>query len=354
MLAPDHEPLSDEDMVACRQMIRDGSKSFYAASLMLPRRIRDASMALYAFCRLSDDMVDEGEDRQAAIQDLRQRLRSIYDGRPFDHVADRAFASVVRTYGIPRLVPEALIEGYEWDVAERDYETIDDLIAYATRVAATVGVMMTVVMGRREAHVLARAADLGVAMQLTNIARDVGEDARNGRIYLPRDWLREAGVDVEALLENPEFTPQLGDVTKRLLKEADRLYYRGLTGLGDLPASCQPAICAAGLVYRDIGRQVRKNSFDSVSSRAYTTKGRKLALCFKAMFLPTWLYISDRRPALAETQFLVDAASEKDRKVRPFLGVFDNNMGQLMTLIESLERRDREAHERNKQGITSG
>ncbi|MBA4782003.1 MAG: phytoene/squalene synthase family protein [Rhizobiales bacterium] len=350
MLARDHHPLSDQDLSACRAMIREGSKSFYVASLLLPKKVRDAATALYAFCRLSDDLVDSGTNRQAVIADLGRRLERAYAGRPADHVADRAFASVVREYAIPCAVPEALIEGYQWDIAGRSYQSIDDLIAYATRVAATVGVMMTVVMERREAHVLARAADLGVAMQLTNIARDVGEDARNGRIYLPRDWLAEEGVDAAALLEMPTFTPALGRVVKRLLSEADRLYYRGFTGLGDLPAGCQPAICAAGLVYREIGRKIAANGYDSVSTRAYTSKTRKLVLCAQAMFKPTWLFICDMRPALPETQFLVDATAQKNHGGSAFMGALDARMGQLVRLIEVLEHRDRIAFEQGQEG----
>ncbi|MEO1066586.1 MAG: phytoene/squalene synthase family protein [Pseudomonadota bacterium] len=337
----DPQTLSEADIAACRAIIREGSKSFHAASILLPKKVRASAMALYSFCRLSDDMVDEGEDRHAAITDLRCRLDLAYAGRPANHVADRGFAAVVHQYDIPRAVPEALIEGYEWDIAGRIYEDIDDLIAYATRVAATVGVMMTIIMGRREPHVLARASDLGVAMQLTNIARDVGEDARQGRIYLPRAWLRDAGVDVDVLIENPAFTPALGSVVKRLLGEADVLYHRGFTGLRDLPVNCRSAIRAAGLVYREIGREVARNGYDSVTQRAVTTRRCKLRLCLRALMEPTWLAICDMRPPLPETQFLVDATAEASERMTPVLGTLDRRMGQLALLLGSLEERDR-------------
>ena len=123
---------------------------------------------------------------------LRRRPR---DGRPHAPLGD------------PAALPEALLEGLAWDAEGRSYETLDDLFDYAARVAGTVGVMMTLIMGVRSPEALARACDLGVAMQLTNIARDVGEDARMGRIYLPRQWLREAGVDAEAFLADPQARP---------------------------------------------------------------------------------------------------------------------------------------------------
>jgi phytoene synthase len=111
-----------------------------------------------------------------------------------------------------------------WDAEGRTYETISGVLDYSARVAAAVGAMMTALMGVRDANVLARACDLGTAMQLTNICRDVGEDARNGRIYLPLAWLREAGIDPEAFLADPRFTPALGEVVKRVLALADTLY----------------------------------------------------------------------------------------------------------------------------------
>ena len=131
-----------------------------------------------------------------------------------------------------------------------------DLYAYAARVAGTVGAMMAVLMGQRSADVVARACDLGVAMQLSNIARDVGEDARAGRIYLPLDWLWEAGIDPDAWLKEPVFTEALGSVVMRLLEAADVLYRRADDGIANLPADCRPGISAARHLYAGIGHQV--------------------------------------------------------------------------------------------------
>ncbi|MEM6681031.1 MAG: phytoene/squalene synthase family protein [Pseudomonadota bacterium] len=304
--------LSKADVRACRRIIRDGSKSFYFASLVLPQEVRDAALALYSFCRISDDMVDDRAASQRTLDELRGRIAAAYQGQPRPQIADRALAHVVARYGIPQSVLLALVEGYEWDLAGKRYDTLSDVLDYSARVAGTVGVMMTLIMRRRTPRALARAADLGVAMQLTNIARDVGEDARAGRLYLPRQWLLEAGLDGDAFLANPVFTDALGSVIERLLREADRLYRRGFTGLSDLPLACRPGIRAAGLVYREIGMAVRRNGFDAVSQRAHTSRQRKLALLAQAVAGTARLASCDPAPPLPQTAFLVDAAASTD------------------------------------------
>lgn len=276
----DFRPLDPSERAACAEMIRAGSKSFHAASRLLPPRSRDAARALYAFCRTSDDLVDDAA-RGGAVADLRGRLDRIYAGAAPPALADRAFLSAVAAYRIPRAIPDALIEGFAWDEANRRYETLDDLLGYAARVAGTVGVM-TLAMGRRRRATLARAADLGLAMQLTNIARDVGEDARRGRVYLPLDWLAAEGVGAEALLAAPRDTPALRRVVARTLEAADGFYRRGLNGLGALPLFCRPAIGSAALIYRDIGAAIALNGFNSVDLRAHTGGYRKLALIGRA------------------------------------------------------------------------
>ena len=216
------------DRAVCRDLIRTGSRSFHAASLILPERVRDPAYALYAFCRLADDAVDTGERDDQAVARLQARLDAAYDGHPADHPVDRAFADMIRRFEMPKTLPQALIEGLDWDAAGRRYRTLSDLRAYSARVAGTVGAMMTVLMGVRDSETLARACDLGVAMQLTNIARDIGEDARNGRVYLPLDWLDQAGIDVEAWLERPAATDAVIVLTERLLAAAEDLYDRAL------------------------------------------------------------------------------------------------------------------------------
>lgn len=304
-------PLPDarlEDLAACKALLRKGSRSFAAASLLLPKRVREPAAALYAFCRMADDAIDLSAD-PGAVAALRDRLDRIYRGTPADVPIDRAFARVAAERELPQALVDALIEGFAWDAEGRRYTSISDLCAYGARVAGSVGALMTVLMGPRDADTMARACDLGVAMQLTNIARDVGEDARAGRLYLPLSWLEEAGVDPAAFLQNPRPGSGVAAVIERLLRFADGLYIRADQGIGLLPPDCRPAIRAARLIYADIGREIVRADFDSVSERAVVSRLRKLWLILRALFARA----SEQRgtsiaPPLPETAFLVAAA----------------------------------------------
>ncbi|HSO40535.1 MAG TPA: phytoene/squalene synthase family protein [Labilithrix sp.] len=279
---------ADEDL---ERVLRAGSKSFHLASRLLPSRVRTPTLALYAFCRHADDAVDDApseRDARFAVDALRARVDRVYADHALDSVVERAFSRVVQRFAIPRAIPDALIEGMEWDVQGRSYDRVEDVRAYGVRVAGTVGLMMTLIMGSREPEVLARACDLGVAMQLTNIARDVGEDARRGRLYLPGAWLSEAGVDRERFLAEPEASEGVRAVVARLLDDAESLYARADTGIAHLPRDCRVAIRSARLVYSAIGGTIRKAGFDSVSRRAVVPLPQKLWLVLRAFGARTW------------------------------------------------------------------
>lgn len=327
----------DADLAACRAQLAHGSRTFLAASRLLPRAVREPACALYAFCRLADDAVDGGDDPHAAAAMLRERLERLYRGEPGDVPADRALAGVVARFGIPAALPLALIDGFEWDAAGRQYETLAELEDYAARVAGTVGAMMALLMGVRDAAALARACDLGVAMQLSNIARDVGEDARAGRLYLPRQWLREAGIEPEAWLAAPRHDTRLIGVLQRLLLHADSLYERAGAGVARLPLACRPSINAARFLYAAIGHEVARRGFDSVSGRAVVPRRRKAAGLARA--LVTWWPAAEAAllPPLAATRYLVDAAA--DPAARPF-GAYAKALW-VLELFERLERRER-------------
>ncbi len=343
------------DVKACRALLRENSRTFFAASLLLPQPVREPALALYAFCRVADDAVDLQPEKAAAVLDLRERLALLYAGEPKDNPADRAFAEIATQFAIPRDIPEALIEGFAWDADFRRYETIHDVYAYATRVAGTVGVMMALLMGARGASALARACDLGVAMQLSNIARDVGEDARERRLYLPMSWLREAGIDPDRWLEAPSFTPALASVTQRLLRAADALYDRVGQGVAELPVACRPGINAARVLYQEIGKQVERNGFDSVSQRAVVSSGRKAALLSKVLMMPTERSATEAVEPLAEVRHLIDAVVRADHATLLAVGqpsaasdaptawwnIRDRALW-LIDLFERLERQDRE------------
>jgi phytoene synthase len=345
MQKPMSEPFaSPADLEACRQDIRGGSKSFYAASLLMPQDARERAYALYGFCRRADDAVDDGGDPAAACDALSARLDAIYAGRPGPDPVDRAFADAVRACDIPKALPAALIEGFAWDAAGRRYETISEVRAYGARVAGSVGAMMALVMDARSSAALSRACDLGVAMQLTNIARDVGEDARAGRLYLPRAWLREAGVDPDAFLKAPRFDDRLGTVVARLLAEAERLYERARPGIGLLPRSCRPAIHAASRIYREIGREAERSGWDTITQRVATSNRRKLALAAAGLADAALTSSDDDATPLGETYFLV-------RAVPPVLMVesppawwrVGEHWGRLAVILHDVELRERAA-----------
>lgn len=295
------------DMAACRSLLRGGSRTFYAASFLLPRKVREPASALYAFCRLADDAIDVDGGSFAAIEKLRRRLDRAYCGAPANDPIDRAFAHTVAAFGLPRELPEALIEGLAWDAQGRRYEDLSDLTDYAARVAGSVGAMMAVVMGAREPRLIARATDLGIAMQLTNIARDVGEDARAGRLYLPSKWMREAGLDPDAWLSQPVFNSALASVVSRLLDVADALYRRSESGTAGLPRGCRPGIRAARLLYAEIGNELRRRGLDSVSQRTVVPTSRKLTRLINAARALSEETVDENSPCLAEARFLADA-----------------------------------------------
>ncbi len=326
-------------------MLRGGSRTFYAASLFLPRAIREPASALYAFCRVADDAVDLGGGTQDTLAMLRDRLDRAYAGRPLAIAADRALADVVARFAIPRTLPEALLEGFEWDAQGRRYESLADLHDYAARVAGSVGAMMAMLMQVRAPEVVARACELGVAMQLSNIARDVGEDARAGRLYLPQSWLREAGIEPDMWLTRPVFSAALAGVVERLLRCADTLYDTIDPGTARLPLACRPGIHAARLLYADIGHEVARRGHDSVSQRAVVSAGRKAQLLARTLVtLPAHQAGNVlAAPTLAATHFLVDAvttARPADAPTRKANRSIGEQAAWVVDLFERLERRD--------------
>jgi phytoene synthase len=278
------------DIEACRRILDAGSKSFSAASRLLPRRMRAPASAFYAFCRIADDLVDFSDDPGAAVIQLAARLDRIYAQTPDPDPVDRAFARVVSRFEIPRVVVDALIDGFAWDASDRNYESLDEVLAYCARVASAVGVVMTLFMGPRDKRTLSRACDLGAAMQLTNICRDVAEDAGRGRLYLPAAWLRERGIDPSHFVANiGEYAGdgRIAEIIEAVLREADVCYRRADAGIAMLPRDSRPAIRAASLIYADIGREVRAQGCDPTCGRAHTSTGRKLWLLLRAWLRPT-------------------------------------------------------------------
>ncbi|WP_298844606.1 15-cis-phytoene synthase [uncultured Roseobacter sp.] len=344
--------IAPEDMEHCREAIRHGSLSFHAASKLLPAQVRDPALALYAFCRLADDEVDLKADKVGSVLRLRDRLDAVYAGRPENAPTDRAFAAMVEQFEMPRALPDALLEGLAWDAEARRYETLSGVMDYSARVASAVGAMMCVLMRVRDADALARACDLGVAMQLTNIARDVGEDALERRIYLPLEWLDEAGIDPEAFCDDPRPTKAVRMMVRRLVMQANRLYMRSEAGVGALPRRCRPGIYAARFIYAGIGGQLQQMEYDSLSARARTSRVQKIGWLGQSLLLTGVGMVMPLSPVLyarplPEVQFLVDAAARGERETSR-----SDALISVLSTLESHSRQERARLTSRRTGLT--
>lgn len=271
-----------------RQSIARHSKSFALASRLLPEAGRDDASVVYAWCRQADDAIDlvpPGEQAPALAR-LREELARIYDREAQADPVLAAFQSVVERRGIPREYPEELLAGMEMDVASASYPDFEALLEYCFRVAGTVGLMMSHVMGVRDATALRHAAHLGMAMQLTNVCRDVREDWERGRLYLPDDLLASAGApDLRGELGGPlphAARAPLAQVTLELLRRAEHHYASGDRGIPMLSRRSALAVRTARLVYSDIGRVIERRSGDPLAPRAVVSLPRKLWLAVRA------------------------------------------------------------------------
>ena len=269
-----------------RKLIERGSKSFAGAARLFDPEMRASAYMLYAWCRHCDDEIDGQElgfqrdqadpvSPQERLRRLECKTRAAIAGHADDQVFE-ALARVVAKHKIPARHPLELLEGFRMDVEGRQYRTLDDTLSYCYHVAGVVGVMMAVIMGVRDRATLNRAADLGIAFQLTNIARDVIPDAAAGRVYLPADWLREAGIS-PADIADPARRDAVFAVTQRLLDEADRYYRSARYGLPALPLRAALAIAAARRIYRRIGFLVRKRGAHAWDTRLGVSKRGKMA-----------------------------------------------------------------------------
>jgi phytoene synthase len=281
--------LTPEALAACRASIAMHSRSFSLASRLFAAEIRDRASVVYAWCRRADDAIDAaGPEKQSdALARLRCELAGVYDGSvPAGDLVLGAFQSVVERCAIPRLYPEELLAGMEMDAAGTHYATLEQLHLYCYRVAGTVGLMMSHVMGVRDDAALRNAAHLGIAMQLTNICRDVLEDWEMGRLYLPRELFAECGVhDLESQLGKPFpswATAPTALVVRRLLEEAERFYASGDRGLPALPWRCALAVRTARLVYAAIGDEILRSACDVRAGRAVVPDVEKLRLAGRA------------------------------------------------------------------------
>ncbi len=263
----------------CAEITAEHSRSFYMASGLYPPDKRRAARALYAFCRITDDIVDEADENEGPER-VSERLeawrqRSLSPNPPRDDLVAVAWHDARTRYHVPEKYGEQLFDGVMSDLHKRRYETFDELAEYAYGVASTVGLMSMHITGFVGKEAIPYAVKLGVALQLTNILRDVAEDWRNGRVYLPKDELRAFGLDEDDLAR--------GVVTNRWrafmqfqITRNRRLYQEASPGIGLLARDGRFAIAAAAELYMGILDDIRDNDYDVFSRRAYVSTAEKL------------------------------------------------------------------------------
>jgi phytoene synthase len=273
----------------CRGVMRRHSKSFSFAARLLPAPKRRAAQALYGFFRTLDDIVDQ---RGVGIGDEQARAelhawRRWIDGRndALDaHPLVPALVDTLDRYRVPRQYLLQLLDGVEADLGPVRYESFAQLTAYCFNVASTVGLTLCAVLGYTDETAPARAAELGVAMQLTNILRDVGEDLQLGRIYLPAEEMRRAGYDAERL-ERAVVDQRFRELMQDLIARTRLYYVRGMAGIGLLSPDSRFAIAVAARSYAAILTRIEALDYDVFSQRAHVGFGGKFGLAARQLAL---------------------------------------------------------------------
>lgn len=280
--------LAHQDLVVhSRAVLRVHARSFRWGALLLPPDARDDAAVVYAFCRLADDLADErpestaAERRRAAAFDLHGLGAELWGSRPARPLVG-AFLDVCRRRDIDPGCARHLLNGMESDLGPVAVPDRPALIRYCYQAAGTVGLMMCGVLGVRERWAVPHAVDLGIAMQLTNICRDVLEDAQRGRVYLPADRIGRLDADRVLAGEEADRSAVVAEVGS-LLDLADRYYASGWAGLPAIPVRTRPAIAVAAALYQGIGHRLRAAGGDPLTGRTVVPPQAKLGLAVGAL-----------------------------------------------------------------------
>ena len=259
------------------QTLKKHAKSFYFAGLLLDKQTLHDASVLYAFCRQLDDAADieDMSEKSAKLQQLITDYRT-------DHSQNEiniAFKELKKQYQLNSQFIDDLILGVSSDLQFKQPKDLKELIFYSYQVAGTVGGLMARILGATNEKAWRFAIDLGIGMQLTNISRDVKEDALNNRIYLPQDQL---GSDIDATtILNPEHKTKVYNVTKEILNTADKYYQSGFSGIYYIPKKNKFSILIAGMLYQSIGNKVLNNSEKFLKQRVYLTLFDKIIILIK-------------------------------------------------------------------------
>lgn len=295
-------------VVAAQEIIARGSKSFRSASALFDERTRERAWLLYAWCRACDDLTDgqvlgHGSKRTTSPQAAHRRIVALTDkalaGEPTGHAAFDALGIVAQESRIPRRAIDDHLEGFALDARGWSPKTENDLLRYCFHVAGAVGVMMALVMGvdPNDRDTLDRASDLGIAFQLANIARDIVADAREGRVYLPNQWLNDAALDVGTLCE-PANGVRIAPLAARLVRLSRDYRASARVGARRLPLRSRLAVLAASNVYGAIGEKVVERGPDAWQSRTIVSDSEKLEEFALALVQSIWPAPNARREGL--------------------------------------------------------
>ena len=270
----------------CKAVTARHARTFYFASLFLGKQKREACYAVYAFCRYIDDLVDEQgstDDHsintlavERAIAKWQNELDKVYTGQESRTPVMVAWADVLKRYSIPRELPNLLIAGCMSDLRPAvRYETFEELYDYCYKVASVVGLMTSRIFGYTDSSAEKRAVDLGIAMQLTNILRDIGEDLENDRIYIPQEELTKFGLNEWSLREGT-ITPEFRSFMQFQINRAREYYESANIGISMLERDSRLTVWLMSYNYSRILDVIERNQYDVFSRRAFVPLGKKL------------------------------------------------------------------------------
>lgn len=260
---------------ACEEMIKEHSKTFYRAFSMLPKRERQAIYAIYGFCRKADDAIDESLQPEKALEILEQELYSFAFGKPVNDPVWIALSDVFRLFPMEMRPFYDMMTGQRMDIMKKRYQTYEELKVYSYHVASSVGFMLLPILTPKATkEMTSHAISLGIAMQITNILRDIGEDLERNRIYLPKELMEKysySEADLEKKIVNEAFI----NLWEDLAQKAERRYDEAKQYLHLYPFVARKAVGGALILYRSILDKVRKNNYNVFSKRAYVTQKEK-------------------------------------------------------------------------------
>jgi phytoene synthase len=269
-------------MQQAEELIRANSKTFYFATGLLPEAARQGIRGLYGFCRATDDLVDKAPSPELGLAQVEAWRAEV--SRPVEeqtHPILYTWARIREQYRVDRRFEQELIDGVSMDIRFQPYETWADLECYCYHVASTVGLLSMPIIGLAAGASFQTASpyaiQLGVALQLTNILRDVGEDAQSGRVYIPQEDLRRFGLRTQDVL-NGVVDSRFSALMRFEIERARSLFHAALPGIKLLHPTAQPAVGAAALLYREILREIERIQYQVHRIRAHTSAWRKLSM----------------------------------------------------------------------------